>query len=595
MAHWTRRDFFRGSFAAALAVACPGFLGPGGGVIAGPDAPPWPRTWSPVNGNPPEVFELAHRIRAGEFDGPSLPSEDAGDPEYDLIVVGGGMSGLAAALRFRDEVRPGSRVLILENHAEPGGNARREAFDIGGRTLFATQAGAYVEEPWQKELRDFYRRLRVDLDRIRVPKDDDRALFDPVSHGCKPVWVPRIWQEGWAHAPVPAEDRRALLAFVRTLTEAAGAFGDDDWVRLDGISFREWIEKERGWPGAVTRFADLYCGDLLGARAGAVSAHAGISFCSGMTGEADIYAFPGGTSGFTRLAVKALLPDSLAGEPESDDFLAAAWNPEALDRAGEPVRIRLRSTAVRVAHEGDPDSARHVRVTYLRDGRLIHARGSAVILAGGGIMTRRIVRDLPEARRADFARFRYGAYLVANVGIRSSAALDGAGLGYQGCLFDGFAGTIGVADWVTSGANGARDPDRPNVLTLFCPLADPAVPVEEQGGRGRERLLSTPFVEFERLVLADLERALGPWGFSADRDVVAVSLNRWGHAMITACPGFAFERGTDGRALPGPCRRAAAPFGRLAFAHTDVSGLPYLEAAVQEGRRAAREAGRRFR
>ncbi len=591
----SRRDFFRGSFAAALSALFPGLLGPGGRVLADPDRPPWPREWSPVHADSPAVFEIAHRLRDGEFSDAAPASVDAGDPVYDLVVVGGGISGLAAALRFRDDIAPAGRVLILENNTEPGGNARNEAFEIGGRTVLATQAAAYVEKPWNDELRTFYRRLGIDLAQLAVPLDTDRAFFDRASHGCDPVWVPDVWGEGMAGVPLTQEHRLALATFRGALSSAEDLLEGDGAGPLDQITFRAWIARQNQRTEEILRFADLYCGDSLGANAASVSAASGISFLSEHITPGDIFAFPGGNGGFARMAVRALLPDALPGEPGSPEFLAAPFRRDALDRSDAPVRLRLGATVVRIEHEGAPDAAEHLRFTYLHAGTLHHVRARTGVLAGAKNMARHVVRDLPDAQREAFAKFRYGAYLVANVGLRRSAAIDRAGLGYQGCYFAGLGKTLEVADWVLEGGKPKRDPERPNVISLFCPLMYPDAPPEEQGKRGRTELLATPFLDFERRVLADLARILGPFGLEVEQDVVALSLNRWGHAMVTGYPGFRWTPRAGGGFDPGPCRVAARLHGRLAFAHTDLEGTPYFEAAVTEGRRAAAEAGRRLR
>ena len=72
-------------------------------------------------------------------------------------------------------------------------------------------------------------------------------------------------------------------------------------------------------------------------------------------------------------------------------------------------------------------------------------------------------------------------------------------------------------------------------------------------------------------------------GFAASRDIAGIILNRWGHAYASPAPGFYF--GKDGKPAPGDVLRAA-PFGRIAFANTDLSGMPDHKSSIIEANRA---------
>jgi spermidine dehydrogenase len=87
-------------------------------------------------------------------------------------------------------------------------------------------------------------------------------------------------------------------------------------------------------------------------------------------------------------------------------------------------------------------------------------------------------------------------------------------------------------------------------------------------------------------VREDLARAFGPHGFDPAQDIVGVTLDRWWHAMVVPYPGFAFGRFAG---APGPPQIARQRFGRIAFAHTDVEGTPYMEATYLESHRAVQE------
>src|ERR1700722_7920486 len=117
----SRRDFLNGTLVAAgSALALPAasaaadtFTGYGG-----------VGDYARANGNTWPVVQAAHRLRDGGYDEAALAAaRDAG--RYDLVVVGGGIAGLSAAHRFHQLRGASARILVLENHAVPGGEARQ--------------------------------------------------------------------------------------------------------------------------------------------------------------------------------------------------------------------------------------------------------------------------------------------------------------------------------------------------------------------------------------------------------------------------------------------------------------------------------------
>src|SRR6267143_4432644 len=140
----TRRDFLNG-------VA----IGVGGTLVAGemtaetllaagaldqfaPEKAPdyYPPAKMGLRGNHDGSFTFAHRLRDGEDPDSFGDPADTGE-KYDLVVVGGGISGLAAAYFYRKSAGKNARILILDNHDDFGGHAKRNEFRAGGRTLLS--------------------------------------------------------------------------------------------------------------------------------------------------------------------------------------------------------------------------------------------------------------------------------------------------------------------------------------------------------------------------------------------------------------------------------------------------------------------------
>ena len=152
----TRRDFVSG-----VGVAITGTALAGSWAAAGPDQPEqaavakaagpqsraavYPPSGTGFRGSHPGSFEVAHALRDGErWDGLG-PEAETGE-HYDLVVVGGGLSGLAAAYFFRQAAGPKARILVLDNCDDFGGHATRNEFRSGGRTLLINGGTINIED-----------------------------------------------------------------------------------------------------------------------------------------------------------------------------------------------------------------------------------------------------------------------------------------------------------------------------------------------------------------------------------------------------------------------------------------------------------------
>jgi spermidine dehydrogenase len=259
----------------------------------------------------------------------------------------------------------------------------------------------------------------------------------------------------------------------------------------------------------------------------------------------------------------------------------------ALDRPGNPVRIRLGSTVVRVEHEGGvPYKSDYVTIVYTRDKKLYRLRARAAVMAGGGWVTKHVVRDLPGELHAAYDHFHYAAMLRANIAVRNWRFLYRLGIS-GGAWFEGFGTGTSVLKAVTYGADSNTvGPDSPAALTLDHPFIYPGLPIGAQVVKGRIELLSTSFQSYERQIRETLSERFSRSGLDPRRDIAGIVLNRWGHALLAPQPGFFF--GKDGKPAPRDLLRAK-PFGRIAFAHTDLGGASSHVFAIREAQRAAEQ------
>jgi spermidine dehydrogenase len=523
-------------------------------------------------GDAAEVFSIAHKLRDGAYDDPDIEAEETGEI-FDLVVIGGGLSGLAAAYYFNQAREGRSKILVLESHRMFGGNARRNEFTVNGKTLYAPQGSVVIQDlpsalAPSPQVERIFQELKIDFEKIRVPKESSTfsVFWDQRSHRVR-------WYANLFEAPLTAAVKKDLLEFA----EGAGRFYHNpawrgELRRLDRFTFKEYVEQQRKWHPELFRTMLPDLASFFGFP-DAVSAAAVYAQYGG--GPRSLYSFPGGNSGFVRYLVKSLIPDAIGGE-----VISGPINSAALDRSENPVRIRTGAVAVRVEHEGRPDEAKYVRVTFSRAGKLHRLRARAVIMASGGYITKHVVRGIPAENREAYDKFIYAPVLWINVAVNNSRALDRAGISFLSTYRDGFGVMLALYEKISAVRLSAR-PDRPNVIGIGAPRFYPGLPPRAQSTKGRLEILQTPFRHYELKVREELARLLGPWGFDPKKDIEAITINRWGHhGYIFPYPGFFTDEVVSS---------AKKPFGRIAFAHTDLSRFSHMMGAIEQGSRAAQE------
>jgi spermidine dehydrogenase len=574
------------------------------------------------NGNTTAVLEAGHQIRDGAFDRFPANAIDSGEI-YDCVVVGGGISGLAAALIFQRQAGKNKTCLVLDNHPIIGGEAKRNEFLVDGHRLVAHQGSAFFPVPYPRSfIARFYESIGLDKPRLDYQKWDGSAPEMPLSRtpylsggatsglyfGAKfgqqqGLWLIDPWGKKLEGAPIPAQVRAELLRYqgvsperpdspqgspqdLRTRTPEYP--GDAISRQLDKITLEDHLAQKHGISRETIRtFLSPVEGGGYGLGPDALSGYtayaADMLHPLDITDETGDQMFPDGNSGFARLIAKSLIPDSIAGPHSVEAVCRNRVNFAALDRAGAPARIRLDSTAVWVQHEGDLKKAEFVNVVYTRGGKVYRVKARSVVMAGGSWTTRHVVRDLPAEHAAAYGEFYRSPCLMANVAVRNWRFLYKMGI--SGCQwFEGMGNYIQVRKLATCGAGSATiGPDSPTVLTLKVLYSYPGMRTDEQGHRGRAEMIATPFRDYERQIRAQFTEMFARSGFDAGRDIAGIILNRWGHAYLSPAPGFFF--GKDGKPAPGEVLRAA-PFGRIAFANTDLSGVMDHRYSILEADRA---------
>jgi spermidine dehydrogenase len=296
--------------------------------------------------------------------------------------------------------------------------------------------------------------------------------------------------------------------------------------------------------------------------------------------------WPGGNTGQLRFIVKNIIPGAFAGDMSLTNVLFNPVQWENLDRANEPVRMRLSALVVDVRHDGAPESAKQVRVTYLKEGRLRRVKANRVIVAGQQHLNKRIVADLPTDVKAAMDAFMHAPICTVNVALRNWKFMEKLGIS-AARWFDDFGWFFSLRrQMIIDGREPMPlDPAKPIVVTMYNSFCLPGLPVEQQTVAARMALFNMYFRDIELAVREQFTKMFASAGFDAARDIAGITANRWGHAYVVSPPHFAFGR--DGQ--PAPREIVRAGYGRVRFAHSELETAQMWETAVAEGERAVRQ------
>jgi len=615
----SRRDFVNGTLvgvgASLLGAAAPGCTARREPVVVLND--PWTGyggvgDYANSNGNVASVRDAAHLIRDG-LTGAMMEDVDDTGEEYDMVIIGGGFSGIGAAYRFHKKYGNSKKCLILENHPVYGGEAKQNEFDVDGYRLYGPQGSNDFSPPDKDSddlIAEIYRETGLPFEYDIVKPDLEKTRVKaPLEHFYGLYWEETRYDTGYflgedADTPWvvnPRVDSLKRLPWSDSFkAELNRAFEDnelfyagDDLDRwLDSMSYKELLEDVMGFSPEVTAYFD----PILAVSMGGVGADVYSAYSAkllGMPGTNEryeydintesIYSFPGGNTGIFRHIVKYLIPDSIEGGESFEEILFNPIDFLALDRPANSLSIRLNSTAIDVSHAGDAASAEHVNVTYHQDGKVKRIKAKTVVMSIGGWVARNIVSDMPDPIVEAYREFYHSPVLVVNVALRNWRFMDKLGIS-AGRWFAGFGRFFAIRRPMDTGkATQPFDPDKPTVMTVDLSVNNPGVALSEPGAIGRAEKLRKSYADYEKEIVDQMSKMFSAYGFDAEQDIAGIVLNRWGHAYISPQPGFHF--GKDGKDAPKEVVKRG--FGRIQFGHSELSGYMSNTRALREGARAA--------
>jgi spermidine dehydrogenase len=625
-----RRDFLNGVAVTAGAL--------GGGFIGGSAAfaaAAWPQDepgYDPpvltgMRGSHPGSFENAHRLRDGDFWSGHGAPKDTGEV-YDLVVVGGGISGLSAA-HFWRAARPGARILILDNHDDFGGHAKRNEYHLDGKLHLLNGGTLMIDSPFPYSKVAGGLLTTLGIDPVALTRDCDRdqvysslrlrhgVFFDKETFGtdrlvagAPAVWYGQggSWPDFLKRAPLSDAVRADILRietgdidYMPGLTDAAKK------DRLSRISYSDYLTKVAKADPGVILFYQSHTQGEWGVGIDAVSAldcwAFGLSGFKGLKlkpgaaprmsytpsgyveGGSYTFHFPDGNASIARLLVRDLIPGALPGTT-CKDVVTAKVDYGRLDQPANAVRIRLSSICVRARNIGDPAVSRGVEIAYVRGEQVFSVKARACVLASYNMMIPYLCPEMPAAQKAALHKLVKTPLVYTSVALRNWTAFQK--LGVAEVTAPGSYHTSLRLNWPVDigGYTAERSPDKPILVHMTKTPCKPGLSEFDQNRAGRYELLSTPFETFEREIRDQLGRTLAGGGFDPAGDITGITVNRWPHGYAPEWNAL-WDEPLPHDQLPNVIGRAR--FGAIAIANSDAGAAAYTDCAIDQAHRAVGE------
>ena len=624
-----RRDFWNGM---AVAIGTLGAVTPSLGQEQSGEAAIYPPVRTGMRGSHAGSFEAVHALKDGTFWKNAAKPADTHE-KYDLVVVGAGISGLSAAHFFRKHAGASARILILENHDDFGGHAKRNEFHMGGRMQLVNGGTVSIDSPtpYSPVADGLLKELGIDAPAMakkyggnnpfgelglkpgfffdKETFGEDRLVVGVPARGrARAATAPASWKEFLAKTPL---SERVQLDIARleedSIDYMPGLSSAEKKDRLSRMSYKDFLLKvakvdagvipfyqtrtQGEWGVGIDAEPALDCWGMrmpgfqgLNLDRGSAP-HMSFTAAGYADGGSYNFHFPDGNASIARLLVRKLIPQAVPGS-SVEDIVTSVVDYSRLDQPASPVRLRLNSPVVRARHRGDVSHAREVEVVYLQGNQLFKVRTRGVVMACWNMVVPFLCPEMPAQQKEAMHYLVKVPLVYTRVGIRNWTAfqtLNMSGASSPGMYHNGVNLTNGPD---MGGYTTSRSPEEPIILGMTKTPCKPGLPVRDQHKAGRAELLGTSFETFERNIRDQLARMLGGGGFDPARDIEAITVNRWPH-------GYGYEYNPlfdpEWPAGEAPHEIGRKRFGRITIANSDSAATAYTDAAINQAYRAVNE------
>lgn len=626
----TRRDLLNGMAVGAVGAMFPAYAGEpspslGSSVSPGGTSTYYPPTLTGMRGSHAGSYEVAHALA---WQGQKPDTYESLDEHYDLVIVGAGMSGLAAAWYYLKKAGPEARVLVLDNHDDFGGHAKRNEFHHKNRMLLSLGGAQNLDSP--SNYGDVAGSLLIDLgiDEAAIAKmaantPDDYLLGGKLGGNCGLTvpdgdeyltiggnWLKFFHGRGDYKAavvelPIPKNQRDKLVGFFGGEQDLLDDLSlTEKWDYVNNTSYNQFLLDRVGLSvdtipilNAHLRILNGPSGwnhtVLEGILAGSPGLRAmgwladfvdsiGAMLLDELAG--DIRMFPDGNASVARLLVQKMIPDVAPGMKGLEDVAIARFNYGALDQADQSTRIRLNSTVVGVREVDD-----YVQIDYVQQGKPLRITANHCVLACYNNLIPALCPEMSDAQKSGLG---YGVrvpFVYANILLENGRAFSELGVQITQCPYDPFQWVAAAPTMTTGGYEPPRGPDDPMVVFM---MASPTPADGTEGTTrdllrlGRHKIYASTFDDYEQQIREQLQNMLGKHGFNHEADIKAITVNRIPHGYAYWYQGLDDPEWEEGQA---PHEIGRQQFGRISIANTDSEVTPLMNAAFDAAHRAVEE------
>ena len=585
----------------------------------------YPPAMTGMRGSHKGSYEIAHSLAwAGtKFDEPKHQT----DTKYDLIVVGGGLSGLSAAYFYRQRYGKDAKILVIDNHDDFGGHAKRNEFTVDGEKLIGYGGSQSIDTPssYSAPAKKLLKDIGVITERFYDYYDQDffgarnlkRGLYfsndlygkDHVVENLLRAHLNKNNKELidiLSKLPLANESKKALINLLKSkknyLQDEPSLAKRIALMRATSYSdfLRKFVEVPEevvllyrdshrglwgvGWDALST--LEAYKANMPGTRYLDLEVKSTNPHNMYDREEPYIFHFPDGNAGVARALVNKLIPDSMSVDT-MEAQVKAKVDYNALDLKSSKVRIRLNSSVVKVEHTSNQKS---VNVVYINNGKSYRVVGRHVVMACYNNMLPHLCPELPIEQKEALNYATKIPLVYISIAVRNWRAFSNLGFHSITIPQPKLMHSFGLDFPVSMGDyNFPQNPNQPTILhgTYVPTDPDKGLSAKEQAINGRRQLYEISFAQFERDIIEQMQGSLKGGGFDAERDIAGITVNRWPH-------GYAWEYNdysdpAEYNPYNGPHIKGRARIGRISIANSDASAYAYVDGAIDAADRAVNE------